>query len=305
MAVLKYKSSDGTWKTIVSGGGASSWDEITDKPTFAAVATSGSYDDLTNKPAIPSEVTETTVAGWGFTKNTGTITGITMNGTAKNPSEGVVDLGTVITEHQDISGKQDKLVSGTNVKTVNGESILGSGNIEISGGASGDYLPLSGGTLTGTLKFGDGGSISVDSSDNLNVSVSETLYIDNDVRSTYGDVTLEEGVFEYANAEGGYTKATGVAYKSVTTASETVTLTDDIFYDFTTVVDSDVSFVLGTAMGSGHYMFRIYVQSGYGIGLPSTLYFFGDEPTESGCVYEVSIYKGVTVCVKIGQKNDM
>lgn len=63
----------------------------------------------------------------------GTVTGIKMNGTTKNPSNGVVNLGTIITEHQDISGKQDNLVSGTNIKTINGTSILGSGNIVISG----------------------------------------------------------------------------------------------------------------------------------------------------------------------------
>lgn len=34
-----------------------------------------------------------------------------------------------------ISNKQDTLVSGTNIKTINGESILGSGNIAISGGS--------------------------------------------------------------------------------------------------------------------------------------------------------------------------
>jgi hypothetical protein len=34
------------------------------------------------------------------------------------------------------NGKQDKLVSGTNIKTVNGTSILGSGDITISGGSS-------------------------------------------------------------------------------------------------------------------------------------------------------------------------
>ena len=66
----------------------------------------------------------------------GTVTGVKINGTTKNPSSGVVDLGTVITAHQDISGKQDKLVSGTNIKTINGESILGEGDIEISGGSS-------------------------------------------------------------------------------------------------------------------------------------------------------------------------
>ncbi len=32
---------------------------------------SGSYNDLTDKPTIPEAVTEATVSGWGFTKNTG------------------------------------------------------------------------------------------------------------------------------------------------------------------------------------------------------------------------------------------
>ena len=39
---------------------------------LALVAESGSYNDLTDKPTIPDAVTEGTVSGWGFTKNTGT-----------------------------------------------------------------------------------------------------------------------------------------------------------------------------------------------------------------------------------------
>ena len=38
----------------------------------------------------------------------------------------------------EVEGKQNQLVSGTNIKTINGESILGSGNIEIKGGSGGD-----------------------------------------------------------------------------------------------------------------------------------------------------------------------
>ena len=38
---------------------------------------------------------------------------------------------------QGLSEKQDTLESGTNIKTINGESLLGSGNIVISGGGSG------------------------------------------------------------------------------------------------------------------------------------------------------------------------
>jgi hypothetical protein len=85
---------------------------------------------LPNTTVIPTKVSQLTNDS-NFTSNTGTITGITMNGTSKGTS-GVVNLGTVLTSHQDISGKQDKLVSGTNIKTVNGTSLLGSGNVEIN-----------------------------------------------------------------------------------------------------------------------------------------------------------------------------
>ncbi|WP_295590136.1 hypothetical protein [uncultured Methanobrevibacter sp.] len=44
-----------------------------------------------------------------------------------------------------LSGKQDTLVSGTNIKTINNESLLGSGNIDIQGGGGGGKA-VSGGT---------------------------------------------------------------------------------------------------------------------------------------------------------------
>lgn len=54
----------------------------------------------------------------GYTSNVGTITGITMNGASKGTS-GVVDLGTVITSHQDISGKANKIsVVQTSASTI-------------------------------------------------------------------------------------------------------------------------------------------------------------------------------------------
>lgn len=125
--------------------GAAKGETAVQPGNLSEVATSGSYNDLSNKPTIPSAVTESTVSGWGFTKNTGTyskpstgipkndlssnvqtslnkadtalqsyteqykgtVTGVKVNGSTKNPNNGVVDLGTVITAHQDISGKQD------------------------------------------------------------------------------------------------------------------------------------------------------------------------------------------------------
>lgn len=45
---------------------------------------------------------------------------------------------TALQSHQDISGKQDVLESGTNIKTINGQSVLGSGDITIPKGDKGD-----------------------------------------------------------------------------------------------------------------------------------------------------------------------
>lgn len=48
-----------------------------------------------------------------------------------------------------LNAKQDTLVSGTNIKTVNGNSLLGSGNVDINGlptqtGQSGKFLTTNG-----------------------------------------------------------------------------------------------------------------------------------------------------------------
>ena len=57
-----------------------------------------------------SDVGVTEAAFPGLNK-VGTVTGVKMNGSAIAATDGVVDLGTVITSHQDISGKQDKLTA--------------------------------------------------------------------------------------------------------------------------------------------------------------------------------------------------
>jgi hypothetical protein len=73
----------------------SRWNNKVDSDSLATVATSGSYNDLSDKPTIPTEVTESTVSGWGFTKNEGTVTNVKLNGTTYTPTDGLVDLGTI------------------------------------------------------------------------------------------------------------------------------------------------------------------------------------------------------------------
>lgn len=100
---------------FTSGGGTSNWDDITGKPEFAEVATSGDYNDLTNKPTIPD------------VSNLATKAEIADMETRSHAE------ATYATKQQ-VANKQDQLVSGTNIKTVNGQSLLGNGNIQIEGG---------------------------------------------------------------------------------------------------------------------------------------------------------------------------
>lgn len=83
-----------------------SWAKASSKPTYKA-----------------SEVGVNETAFPGLMK-TGTVTGVKMNGTTKNPSGGVVDLGTVITAHQDISGKQNKTIALDGIKATTVEGAL-------------------------------------------------------------------------------------------------------------------------------------------------------------------------------------
>lgn len=92
---------------VGSGGGSGEGSGEMNVQSDWNVTDTSSDAFIKNKPTIPAEVTSTTVANWGYTKNAGTITGIKMNGVSKGTS-GVVDLGTIITAHQDISGKADK-----------------------------------------------------------------------------------------------------------------------------------------------------------------------------------------------------
>lgn len=75
------------------------------------------------------------------TKLAGIATGATANSTDaflldRANHTGTQAQSTIVNLTSDLAGKQATLVSGTNIKTVNGNSLLGSGDITISGGAT-------------------------------------------------------------------------------------------------------------------------------------------------------------------------
>ena len=80
---------------------------------------SGSYNDLTNKPTIPTKVSD-------LTNDSGFITAETDPVFSASAAHGISS-----SDITNWNGKQAALVSGTNIKTVNGNSLLGSGNINI------------------------------------------------------------------------------------------------------------------------------------------------------------------------------
>lgn len=96
----------------------------TEKATWNAKSNfSGSYNDLSNKPTIPSAVTESTVSGWGFTKNTGTYskpsTGIPKSDlasavqTSLGKADAALDAATAKTTYLGISDKATGLKQGS------------------------------------------------------------------------------------------------------------------------------------------------------------------------------------------------
>ena len=131
---------------------------------------SGDYDDLTNKPTIPSKTSDLTndsgfltehqdisgkvdkEAGKGLSSNDFTDTyknNVDSNTSARHSHSNKSVLDDI--SSSDVSNwdsKQDGLVSGTNIKTINNESLLGSGNITIQGGGGGN---AEWGSIGGTL----------------------------------------------------------------------------------------------------------------------------------------------------------
>ena len=156
---MKVLSTDGLTKLIqlIKSSFISVDDTVTtNSVTLATVATSGSYNDLSNKPTIPDT---STLANKDLSN-------LSSTGNAKF---------------------QAPLVSGTNIKTINGNSILGSGNLALDGlpsqtGQSGkflttngtrtswDNLPVATASTAGIVKPNNS-SIKVDSSGTLSVDI--------------------------------------------------------------------------------------------------------------------------------------
>ena len=191
----------------------------------------GAFSSLTGTP--------TTIAGYGITDAFdgayGSLTGVpsTFTPAAHNQAWSTITGTPTTISGYGITDAQETLVSGTNIKTVNGTSLLGSGNITISGGGGGSgtvdsaqTISLARGSIsvttgsasgggalsynnsTGVLTFqpstnsGGGGSGTVDSADII--SIVDSAYVQARQSGISTNITIDGGVdtFKFTSDSG-------------------------------------------------------------------------------------------------------
>ncbi len=139
-----------TWTTIAGGGGGgtSDYTALVNKPKINGVELNGNKSasdlgisipsktsDLTNDSNFVDNTTTGDLNNLSTISKTNLVSALNeVNGNIPtNTSDLTNDSGFIDNSYHD-STKQDALVSGTNIKTINNQSLLGSGNIHISGG---------------------------------------------------------------------------------------------------------------------------------------------------------------------------
>ena len=263
------------------------------KPTLATVATSGSYADLSNKPTIPTKVSDLTNDS-GFTTNTGTLTGVTFNGTAATVSSGVAAItatiptvGAIAENSTDaaqsgavytaLAGKQATLVKGTNLDAT---PTNGSDNPVTSDGV---YDALAGKQDT----ISNLATITTNAGKGLaNVS-------------SQGDgtvvITLANGDTYTINLN--HTHSAYAAKKTVeSNTNATVTLSADVIYDLGTVSGNKTINLPTTVDQAADYEFRLAYTSGTISGTAISGTAVANDATltfTAGKIYQVIVSGGI------------
>lgn len=126
--------------------------EITDFPALATVATSGSYTDLSNKPTIPSKTSQ-------LTNDSGYLTSLPSHTHSKSQitdfpsSMPASDVYSWAKASSKPSYSWSEITSKPTIPTKTSQLTNDSGFLTSVPSHTHDYLPLSGGILTGDLKL--------------------------------------------------------------------------------------------------------------------------------------------------------
>lgn len=226
-----------------SGGGGNPTVELT-QAQYDALVTAGTVQadtyyiitdaqggDLSNYMTSAQTMSAITEATSGKADTTAVTQSITEATSGKVDS----NVYTAYTASTDtaIQGKQDTLVSGTNIKTINNESLLGSGNIDVQGGGgtidpsldSGSTNAVANSAITTAFNscYGNGTYWDMVGSPRKNIPLRMKKYGTN----SYDDVTLNLGSNLVYGSEGFKTlSVSGVVETSAITTAITSSSTD-------------------------------------------------------------------------------
>lgn len=232
-----------------------------------------------------ANITTSDISNWNSkTDNVGTITGITMNGASKGTS-GVVDLGTVLTSHQDLSPYATDLVYNSTRGTIELRH-------ERTTIASIDVAPF--------IKDGMVSSVTV-GTPSSGINVGRTCLIIT-FNTDAGQNQIELPISQIFDADDYYTKDDiDNAYANLDkvpqvsgTAAATVTIDPYKLYDFGTLSTAMTVSFNTAAEVTGYakeYIIRFVAGNGCALTLPNgVLYNGGAAPTYvTGRTYEIDI----------------
>lgn len=329
---------------VISGGGLQSdWNEsdtssmayIKHKPTnVSAFTNDAGYIKTETDPTVPSWAKQSTKPTY-TAQEVGAIPASTSIPSAlADLSDDTTHRVVTDAEKSTWSGKQDALVSGTSIKTINNESLLGSGNISISGGGgeenvieaitfNGNAVPVSNKTAAITANIptvptnvsaftNDAGYLTQhqDISGKANIADLATVATSgsyNDLSNKPTIPTVPTNVSAFTNDAGYLTqhqdisgKADKVAVADHGTSDTTFALTTNVFHKWGEVGSLTLTLASGTAGYLSEYMFEF--QSG---ATPTTLFLpssvkWVDTPTiEANKTYQVSIVNDIAIIVGV------
>lgn len=200
-------------------------------PTLATVASTGAYSDLINKPTIPAAQVNSdwnAVSGLAVINNKPTL----FLGSYVDLSNKPTTLS-----GYGITDAQATLVSSTNIKTINGTSVLGSGDIVIA----------SGGRVSGTSYV----YVAGDSTAANNGTVLLAAYTAASALTPYGAALSATNRVAIVVGSGQYT-TTGFTLSSQFVDLVSLTGGPDVFLSAISVTANDV-FIKGMNLGSASF----------------------------------------------------
>lgn len=273
---------------------------------------------------IPSEVTESTVSGWGFTKNTGTyskpsggipkndlasdvqsalvaaeaykgtVSNIKINGSTKAPTNGVLDLGTVGTYNKPSTGiPKSDLASDVQRALDNANNAVARDTFENL-----EIIQIQGfeGSLNGVLY----------------ALPSEATGDEDDVIATRGTLKTINGESIFGSGDitisgGGSSSSSVAAYRVIEhgTSDTTTTIPPNVFHVWGEVPSLTIAFGGGPAAYANEYLFQFTSGStATTLSLPDDIKWANDyAPTISANkIYQISVLRGLASCLEFNNE---